>query len=658
VIRRPFHKSVIVVAVLLFATFAGSGFAGSAPGQQPPSSVSAPTISGTAMAGQTLSASPGSWKGVSLSYAYQWRRCDLSGGGCNPLGGATATTYKLGSADVGTTLRVDVTASNKNGSATATATQTAVVAPVPAPTAPPANTALPQISGTAQVGQTLTSSAGTWSGSPTGYGYQWKRCDAAGANCAAISGATASSYALTTTDAAATIRVAVTATNSGGSTSATSAATAAVAATPTTTSAPANTALPQLSGTAQAGQTMKTSTGTWSGSPSSYAYQWKRCDSAGANCAAITGATASSYAVASGDVGSTLRAAVSATNSGGTGTAISPQSAAATPASGGTLSPFGVAAGGNIQWFSAADQARELDGMVTMGAKWLRFDVPWSVVEQTPGVYNWVAEDNVVAAARARGLNVLLMIGYTPTWARSAACPSTDKCEPANVADYGRFAEATVRHYAPLGVHAYELWNEPNLGDVFWKPKANPTKYAALVRASYPLMKAADPSSTILAGAFAPAPDSGNDMSSTQFLKAAYAAGLHGYFDALSDHPYYGPIDVTTFKDWSAWMQMSMPTSYGPALHDQMVAAGDGDKKIWATEANMRVQNQCVDGFCSTLQRQADLLTEAYTTWRSYPWAGVMFVYTYWNDPNGWSLVNPDWSPTPAWNAYKALPKT
>src|SRR5438874_2314700 len=219
------------------------------------------------MAGQTLSASSASWKGVSLSFAYQWKRCDLSGGGCNPLGGATATTYKLGSADVGTTLRVDVTASNKNGSATATATQTAVVAPVPAPTAPPANTALPQISGTAQVGQTLTSSAGTWSGSPT-----------------------------------------------------------------------------------------------W------YAYQWKRCDSAGANCAAITGATASSYAVASGDVGSTLRAAVSATNSGGTGTAISPQSAAATPASGGTLSPFGVAAGGNIQWFSAADQARELDGMVTMGA--------------------------------------------------------------------------------------------------------------------------------------------------------------------------------------------------------------------------------------------------------------------------------------------------
>jgi hypothetical protein len=322
------------------------------------------------------------------------------------------------------------------------------------------------------------------------------------------------------------------------------------------------------------------------------------------------------------------------------------------------VSPFGVAAGGTIQWFSAADQTRELDGIASIGAKWLRFDLPWTVVERTKGVYDWTIEDNVVKAANARGLNVLLMIGYTPDWARSAACPTDDKCEPASVDDYARFAQAAVRHYAPLGVTAYELWNEPNLGEAFWKPKANPAKYAAMVRAAYPLMKAVDPSATVLAGAMSPAPDNGVDMSSTQFLKAAYAAGLHGSFDALSNHPYYGPMDVTTFKDWSAWLQMTMTTSYGPALRDQMVANGDGDKKIWATEANMRVQDLCIGVYCATAQRQADMITQAYTTWRTYSWAGPMFVYTYWNDPGGWSLVNSDWSPTPAWNAYKALPKT
>ena len=81
--------------------------------------------------------------------------------------------------------------------------------------APPVNTVAPAITGTAEQGQTLTASTGTWSGTPT-YAYQWKR---GGGN---IGGATASTYVLTGTDAGATITVTVTATNAGGSTSATS----------------------------------------------------------------------------------------------------------------------------------------------------------------------------------------------------------------------------------------------------------------------------------------------------------------------------------------------------------------------------------------------------------------------------------------------------
>src|SRR4029077_20403156 len=85
----------------------------------------------------------------------------------------------------------------------------------PAGPSAPVNTVLPAISGTTQVGQTLTTTNGTWTGSPTGYAYQWKR---GGSN---ISGATASTYLLVTADLAATITVTVTATNVIGSTSAT-----------------------------------------------------------------------------------------------------------------------------------------------------------------------------------------------------------------------------------------------------------------------------------------------------------------------------------------------------------------------------------------------------------------------------------------------------
>ena len=91
------------------------------------------------MDGSTLTAANGSWAGSTpLTFAYQWRRCNAAGGSCANIGGATGSTYSLAAADVGSTLRVVVTASNGGGSVSATAAQTPVVQ-----AAAPANTALP-----------------------------------------------------------------------------------------------------------------------------------------------------------------------------------------------------------------------------------------------------------------------------------------------------------------------------------------------------------------------------------------------------------------------------------------------------------------------------------------------------------------------------------
>jgi subtilisin family serine protease len=82
---------------------------------------------------------------------------------------------------------------------------------------PPVNTSPPTISGTAQVGQTLRAGPGSWSESPSGYAYQWQHCDSTGANCSAIAGATAQTFALSSADLNRTIRVVVVASNSAGS---------------------------------------------------------------------------------------------------------------------------------------------------------------------------------------------------------------------------------------------------------------------------------------------------------------------------------------------------------------------------------------------------------------------------------------------------------
>ncbi len=317
-----------VDVVVTASNSAGSGSASGSPTSTvtwaTPQNTGRPSISGSAHQGSTLSTSNGTWSNDPTSFGYQWQDCNSSGSACANISGATGSTYVLSASDFGHTVDVVVTASNSAGSAQATSAATAVVTP-PAPV----NSTKPMISGTAQVGNTLTSSTGTWSNSPTSFGYQWQDCNSSGSGCANISGATGSTYVLSASDVGHTIDVVVTASNVGGSGEATSAATSVVIA-----QAPVNSTTPTISGTAQAGNTLTSSTGTWSNGPTSYAYQWRDCDSSGANCANISGATSSSYALGTSDVGHTIDVVVTASNSGGSGQATSAQTSTVTPATG------------------------------------------------------------------------------------------------------------------------------------------------------------------------------------------------------------------------------------------------------------------------------------------------------------------------------------
>ncbi|MFF2316417.1 carboxypeptidase regulatory-like domain-containing protein [Arthrobacter sp. NPDC058097] len=249
-----------------------------------------PVVKGTARVGSTLTAIPGTWGPSPVALKYQWKANGAA------ITGATATTFKLTSAQVGKTLTFSVTGS-KTGYTTATKISAAtgtVMALNPVLTAPS-----PKITGTAKVGYTLTAVPGAWGPATVTLKYQWK------ANGVAIAGAASGTYKPSAAVVGKTISVTVTGSKAGYNTAAkTSALTARVAV--GTLAAP----VPRITGTAKVGYTLTAVPGTWGPAPVTLKYQWK------ANGIAITGATAGTYKPSAAVIGKTISVTVTGSKAG------------------------------------------------------------------------------------------------------------------------------------------------------------------------------------------------------------------------------------------------------------------------------------------------------------------------------------------------------
>src|SRR5579884_4045173 len=280
-------------------------------------------------------------------------------------------------------------------------------------------------------------------------------------------------------------------------------------------------------------------------------------------------------------------------------------------------SKVGFSVGGQTIWENDADLGHDLDLVASTGAKWVRMDWDWKSVQAGgPTSWAWANTDRIVSAAPAR--------------------------------------------YAPLGVHDWEIWNEPNLPQ-WWGQPANAAAYVGILKPAYVAIHGVDPNATVITGGLAPHGDLGatptDPQSPVNYVQAMYTAGAHGYFDALGLHPYPPlPYDPLSGKiGWNALLQASW-------IHDIMTSNGDGGAQIWATEYGAPTGPT---GYTFTVspQTQAQYLQTGIRYWNSLSFAGPLFVDTVhdwpttsfddWHDNMG--VETTDRAPKPAVTALQQL---
>jgi hypothetical protein len=283
---------------------------------------------------------------------------------------------------------------------------------------------------------------------------------------------------------------------------------------------------------------------------------------------------------------------------------------------------YGVQGVEALPWVSPADADKALDTAQATHAKVLRVEVSWSTLEPVAAGQRdpaaLAAIDHVVAGASARGMKVLLLVDATPCWA--SISPSRGSCSGAdpNTHDVTRYQPSGTQGFVDVSTFlvqryakdlaAFEIWNEPDqVNEQYWAGPNKVAKYVALTKAVYPAIKRVAPQVPVLAGSFV-----GGDG---KWLQALYAAGIKGYYDALSVHFY----DLTL---------SALSTT-------RAVQKANGDRKpLWLAEFGF---TSCyakggpafrIDHACNTRAGQAQNLVDTLRSINKVSWVKGAVVYT------------------------------
>jgi hypothetical protein len=285
--------------------------------------------------------------------------------------------------------------------------------------------------------------------------------------------------------------------------------------------------------------------------------------------------------------------------------------------------PHTLLGGLNVPSIGAYASLRALDQTIayahTLHATVVRTDVAWSILEpRAAGQIDQqeLAEtDRLVADAAAAGIRVIMTVDSPPCWASSApaallrACSPTSQGKanawpPSNDADYAAVVAFLAKRYNTR-LAAIEVWNEPDqVNEHYFAGPEKPKRYAAILRAAYPAIKQASPSVPVLAGSLV--------GSNGVFLRALYAAGIKGYYDALAVH-YYN-LTIASLR----------------SIREVQLASGD-TAPLWLDEFGWSNcwprQRKQQEQACVTSQVQASNLLNTLRTLDRTPYVAAAMVY-------------------------------
>lgn len=210
-----------------------------------------------------------------------------------------------------------------------------------------------------------------------------------------------------------------------------------------------------------------------------------------------------------------------------------------------------------------------------LGARWVRLYADWSAIETADNRYDPGPLGDIerrAAEYTARGQKVVVVVSYAPSWASGSGGKTAPPRDPAKYGEFLGFLAGRLQGR----VAAWELWNEPDDG-VHYKGGPEPDRYAAMLRAAYPAIKAADPAATVVTGGMV-----GNNY---RFLEALYANGAKGSFDAVGVHTDTACITSPPeeqYREADGRIGRFSFTGYRE-VRQSMLANGE-DKPIWLTE--------------------------------------------------------------------------